>query len=569
MLPVYNALETFVPTRSNSYKAVFNNATTTQQADWLKQRGQQGPIQTSPAPLIDPIGNFFVKAAMASGLPLAGANLAGGAGSFNHIGVEHRVGVGFYEFNIKNGVRHSVANAMLGTRFAHPNPETVNTLPTAKGKESDGLPSNLLVLTGSTVTEVLWSEPATRTDMPRAAGVMYTDNASGERAKVRLRQSSMSSDEPLPEVILAAGAIMTPTILSHSGVGEGGSVAHLPGVGKNLQDHPSLGMAFELTPEMLQEATPLYAVADEMEDYAVAVQLLNSLGDEGQRQDDNSPHESERELASQRLGTFGTPGFSVGAFLRSPWAGKQFKAGSLTPPDIQLTVFPRVIEPHQPKGKTRIDKNVLRSKAMLVQLALLQPEARYEVNPGELKPGGLKRHNGQLSEATFSTSDKQNKTFTNDGDRIASAFANSLHYELPSIVLPEDRQQYLTDHDVERLVWGMEQVRRIMSFPPMSNITTHEIYPGPSVVDDEKGDTLHQYVRSNILANSHWVGTTKMGGDDDPMAVLDEFLRVRGVIGLRVFDAGAIPHVPNGNTHTTVCAVASRGVDMILAERKC
>jgi choline dehydrogenase-like flavoprotein len=572
MLPVYNGLETFLPTRShNNHNASSNNATTRQPPDWLKHRGQNGPIWTSPAPLIDPIGKSFVKAAMASGLPMAGANhTGGGAGSFNHIGVEHRIGVGYYEFNIKNGVRHSVANAMLGTRGMPPTwmlRETVDTLSTSKYHKSDGLPPNLLILTGCTVTEVLWSKPATRTDKPTAVGVTYTDNSSGDREEVRLRQSSVSRDQPLSEVILAAGAILTPSILWHSGVHEGGSVAHLPGVGKNLQDHPSLGMAFEIAPEMLQMETPLYAVADEMEDYAVAVQVLNSLEDEEQRQDDNASR-SEREFASRRLGAFGTPGFSAGAFLRSPWADTQSKAGSLPPPDIQLTVFPRVIEPHQPKGKTKIDKKVLRSKAMLVQLALLKPEARYEVKPGEMRPGGLKSHESQWSEASVSPGDQQKKTSTTQGERIRSAFSNALQSALPSIVLPKGRQEYLTDLDVERLVWGMEQVRRIMSFPPMSNITTHEIYPGPSVVDDEKGETLHQYVRSNILTNSHWVGTTKMGSDNDPMAVLDESLRVRGVIGLRVFDAGAIPHVPNGNTHSTVCAVASRGVDMILTERK-
>ena len=70
------------------------------------------------------------------------------------------------------------------------------------------------------------------------------------------------------------------------------------------------------------------------------------------------------------------------------------------------------------------------------------------------------------------------------------------------------------------------------------------------------------------MPNSHWSGSTAMGNDDDPMAVLDERLRVRKVRGLRVVDSGAIPTVPNGNTHSTVCAVASRAADFILEDRE-
>ena len=82
-----------------------------------------------------------------------------------------------------------------------------------------------------------------------------------------------------------------------------------------------------------------------------------------------------------------------------------------------------------------------------------------------------------------------------------------------------------------------------------------------------RGQDLEKYVRHNHLPNSHWVGSTKMGPDHDQMAVLDESLRVRGVDSLRVVDAGAIPTVPNGNTHSTVCVMADRAVDFMVSER--
>jgi choline dehydrogenase len=55
-------------------------------------------------------------------------------------------------------------------------------------------------------------------------------------------------------------------------------------------------------------------------------------------------------------------------------------------------------------------------------------------------------------------------------------------------------------------------------------------------------------------------------GDDDA-AVVDADLNVRGVAGLVVADASAIPRIPNGNVHSTVLVFASRAADTVLKER--
>ena len=63
----------------------------------------------------------------------------------------------------------------------------------------------------------------------------------------------------------------------------------------------------------------------------------------------------------------------------------------------------------------------------------------------------------------------------------------------------------------------------------------------------------------------HPVGTARMGRDGDPLAVLDADLRLRGVRGLRVIDASAMPAVPSGNTATPTMMVAAKGAAMVRA----
>ena len=61
----------------------------------------------------------------------------------------------------------------------------------------------------------------------------------------------------------------------------------------------------------------------------------------------------------------------------------------------------------------------------------------------------------------------------------------------------------------------------------------------------------------------HPVGTTKMGRADDPMAVVDSHLRVRGINGLRVVDAGVMPLITSGNTNSPTLMIAEKAAAWI------
>ena len=65
----------------------------------------------------------------------------------------------------------------------------------------------------------------------------------------------------------------------------------------------------------------------------------------------------------------------------------------------------------------------------------------------------------------------------------------------------------------------------------------------------------------------HPIGTAKMGLPSDPLAVVDERLRVMGLDGLRVIDASVMPTITSGNTNSPTIMIAEKGAAMVLQDR--
>ena len=122
-----------------------------------------------------------------------------------------------------------------------------------------------------------------------------------------------------------------------------------------------------------------------------------------------------------------------------------------------------------------------------------------------------------------------------------------------------------TDEDRRVAVDSLKLVRRIVSQTPLACYRPEEYLPGPDLrTDDELLDAAGR-LGTTIF---HPAGTAAMGRDTDRMAVLDERLRVRGVAGLRVADASAMPRITSGNTNSPTIMIAEKGAGMILEDAK-
>lgn len=108
--------------------------------------------------------------------------------------------------------------------------------------------------------------------------------------------------------------------------------------------------------------------------------------------------------------------------------------------------------------------------------------------------------------------------------------------------------------------------RRLMRQPALAVHRPSEVAPGAGAGDDDA--SLVKCAGDIGTTIFHPVGTAKMGADTDPSAVLDARLRVRGVRGLRVVDASAMPSITSGNTCTPTVAIAEKGSRMIVEDRR-
>jgi choline dehydrogenase len=349
-------------------------------------------------------------------------------------------GFGIFELNQRDGVRLSASRAFLRPVVHR---------------------SNLKVFTGALVERI-------NLRGTRAAGVTMLHNSKREN----LTASA--------EVVLAGGTVNSPQLLMLSGIGpaagitrHGIGMAHeLPGVGANLQDHPTVSVA------VANPGGESYALSWQSAGRVAMAPLRYLFGHRGM-------------LASNAA--------EAGGFMRS--------LPGLARPDVQFTFM---------VGMKDNPRTLPRSHGFVLHVAVLRPGTR-----------------GQVTLASPNPSDR-----------------------------PLMHPNFLEDpRDVQTLVRGLREARRIMAMPALARYAGAELGPGPGVATDAQ---LEAFIRAKVATTYHPVGTCKMGPASDKMAVVDATLRVHGLDGLRVADASIMPDIIGGNTSAPSMMIGERAAHFIL-----
>jgi choline dehydrogenase len=178
---------------------------------------------------------------------------------------------------------------------------------------------------------------------------------------------------------------------------------------------------------------------------------------------------------------------------------------------------------------------------------LASPDLQLLFTPGSYAPNGIGRlelEPGMTIVACVARPDSRGTIMARSADPL----------DRPAI-----RPNYLSDpSDMRVLLAGTDHARRIFAAPPLARHSAAETMPGAEVNSEE---ALSDFARRAGMNLHHPVGTCRMG--EDPMAVVDPRLRVRGLEGLRVIDASVMPTVTTGNTNAPTIMIGEKGAAMI------
>ncbi|BDU40933.1 GMC family oxidoreductase [Vibrio nigripulchritudo] len=394
--------------------------------------GAEGPLLVSDPGYITPMSRWFVQSMQEIGEP------------YNHdFNGESQRGAGFYQFMNRDGRRSSSAYAYI---------EPLQKL------------ANLTVVLNAKVEKVVIEEGV-------AKSVLFK-NAAGQSIETYANE----------EIILSAGSLITPKLLMLSGVGEKEELethgieckADLPGIGKNLIDHPEV---------------PVVGIA-------------------------NGPYGYARQGKGWRMMR---NGIQFKLFGSGPILSAGVEAGAFVNPNdrtetptIQAFCVPAVYLDRDILDTVDID-----TYGLTVTTVVIKPKSRGWV-------------------------------------KLASSNPEDMPLVSPNLLSEKE--------DMDEMIAAQRFFVRAFQEGPLSQRIKQVAVPDPNDLTDE---AIALHCQKTVKTNYHPSGTCKMGADDDPLAVLDAKLCVRGVEKLRVCDLSAMPNINAGNTNAPAMMIGYRCAEFI------
>ncbi len=219
-----------------------------------------------------------------------------------------------------------------------------------------------------------------------------------------------------------------------------------------------------------------------------------------------------------------------------------------------------------PWGKLRIGAQYLLSRRGPMSMSPSQLGA-FTRSSADQPFANIQYHVQPLSLDAFGEPLHRFDAFTASVCNLNPTSRGTVHIKSPR---PEDAPaiapNYLsTAEDRQVAADSLRVTRRICAQPALARFQPEEWKPGAQYDSDEQLARLAGDIASTIF---HPVGTTRIGRDDDPMAVLDARFRLRGVRGLRVVDAGAMPLITSGNTNSPTLMMAEKAAEWIVADAR-
>ena len=470
-----------------------------------------GPLGVSDPAAPLPICEAWFEAAQALGIPFNP--------DFNGARQE---GVGYYQLTQRNARRSSAATAYLA--------------PARRRR-------NLTVRTGARVLRIV-------VERGRATGVEVA--AGGSVETVRAER----------EVIVSGGAVGSPKLLLHSGIGPaehlkdmGIPVVHdLPGVGSNLQDHLNLFTIRECTGDHTYDAyaNPLRALRAGLRylifrDGPAASSLFETggfwyAGPEGERIRGKSSRPGPEAMHSGRdardaggeSGRSGREARHVDgeSGFSGRGAGDTGGEGGFSGRDARDASREGGLHGRQAGDDDR---------------GTMRPDVQFHLGLGS----GIEAGVVKLRQAGVTL----NSAYLRPESRGSVRLASPDPADAPLI----DPDYWAEPHDRAMAFEGLRLAREIMRQDALKPFVAREALPGPAVEGDA---ALFDYACASAKTDHHPVGTCRMGTDG--MAVVAPDLKVHGVEALRVADASVMPRLPSCNTNAPTIMIGEKASDPIL-----